>query len=200
MLLNETGKRLYSDAGKLEKLVEIMKLRRNKKNTLAERVEANNWNQKTLPFQKIISNDLLDFPELTIEDLELLFTGSYQLSQAISYLGEMLEDGVLNIGFLKQEPYVFKFEVRYRHIAAQTYKCYVECDPNKTRYDAIKDYCCNCPNGWWTVGCCSHTAALIYYLSHGRYLSKSIRPAEVLTNLFDMDNICPVIDENSDED
>lgn len=118
LLLNETGKLLYTDAGKLEKILEIMKLRRNKKNTLAERVETNNWNQKTLPFQKITSNDLLDFPELTIEDLEFLFTGSYQLSQAISYLGEMLENGVLIIGFLKQEPYVFKFEVRSRHIAA----------------------------------------------------------------------------------
>ena len=55
-----------------------MKLRRNKKNTFAKRVEDNNWNKKTLALQKITSNDLLYFPEITIEILELLFTRSYQ--------------------------------------------------------------------------------------------------------------------------
>ena len=29
-----------------------------------------------------------------------------------------------------------------------------------------------------TVGCCSHVAAIIYHLSHGRYLSRIYRPDE----------------------
>lgn len=66
--------------------------------------------------------------------------------------------------------------------------------------DGIKRYCCNCANGNRTIGCCSHIAVVIYYLSYGRYLSKSIRPAEVLTKLFHFEEVQPVIEEDSDED
>ena len=53
--LNENGKRLYSDAGKLEKIIEVMKERFHKKNTLADEVDACNYNQKTVPFRQITS-------------------------------------------------------------------------------------------------------------------------------------------------
>lgn len=66
--------------------------------------------------------------------------------------------------------------------------------------DGIKRYCCNCANGNRTIGCCSHIAAVIYYLSYGRYLSKIIRPAEVLTKLFHFEEVQPVIEEDIDED
>lgn len=66
--------------------------------------------------------------------------------------------------------------------------------------DAIKGYYCDCANGLRTIGSCSHIAALVYYLSYGRYLSQMIRPAEILTNMFAIENVCPVIDEDSDED
>lgn len=33
-----------------------------------------------------------------------------------------------------------------------------------------------------------------------RYLSNIIRPAEVLTSIFDLDNVCLLIDNDSDED
>ena len=51
-----------------------------------------------------------------------------------------------------------------------------------------------------TVGCCSHIAAVIYYLSHSRYLSRIINPAEVLNKLSDFEGAQPVIEEDSDDD
>lgn len=65
----------------------------------------------------------------------------------------------------------------------------------------IKRYCCECANGNRTVGCCSHVAAIIYYLSHARYLSEIVRPAEHLTisAIFQQDEIVPTINEDSDE-
>ena len=66
--------------------------------------------------------------------------------------------------------------------------------------NGIQRYCCNCANGNRTVGCCSHVAAAIYYLSHARYLSRIINPAEVLNILFDFEGAQPVIEEDSDDD
>ena len=55
-------------------------------------------------FQNFSSNDLSDFPELTEKDLKILFTGSYKLSQAVSYLAEMMNDnGCINLQFVKEQ-------------------------------------------------------------------------------------------------
>ena len=55
-------------------------------------------------------------------------------------------------------------------------------------------------NGRKTVGCCSHIAVIIYYLSHARYLLKIVRPAEILSKLITQNNMNPVIKEDSDKD
>ncbi len=67
-------------------------------------------------------------------------------------------------------------------------------------YSGISKYCCECANGKRTIGCCSHVESVIYYLSHARYLAKIIRPAEILSKLFGVDQVVPVINEDSDED
>ncbi len=52
-------------------------------------------------FETTISEEIAGFPELILDDLEILFTGSYQFSQAVLNLGEMLEDGLLHLKYLK---------------------------------------------------------------------------------------------------
>ena len=60
------------------------------------------WFSKKVVFQSISSNDIFDFPEMTDKDFKVLFTGSYQLSQAVSYLAEMVnEDGFINLAIRK---------------------------------------------------------------------------------------------------
>ena len=45
-------------------------------------------------------------------DLKILFTGSYQLSQSVSYLAGMVnKDGILNIEYFKDEKNVLKLKV-----------------------------------------------------------------------------------------
>lgn len=200
-LQNLFGKRLnIMDDDKTRIIIERMKHKKSNVNALAEKISADNLNRKSVPFEEMSSEKVLDFPELTLEDLEIFFTGSYQLAQAISYLGEMLqEDGTLPLKVLKNERGILRFEVRSRHINARTYKCYVQYDKD-VGIAAIEGHCCTCANGLRTVGCCSHVASLIYHLSYGRYLSRVIRPAQMLTNIFDIENMCPVIDEDSDED
>ena len=59
---------------------------------------------------------------------------------------------------------------------------------------------CECANGLRTVGCCLHFAAITYYLTYARYLSRIVRPAEALIKLFNVEKGNPVINDDSDED
>lgn len=200
-LVNEFGKRLNCDTDLQDQIAEQMLKRKDVDNSLAKVVEEQNWNRKKRIFKPLTSNDVLDFPEMTEQDLKILFTGSYQLSQTVSYLAEMYtEEGLLNMQYLLEDDTILKCEVKSRHINKKVYRCYVQYDPNSIGYNGIKNYVCDCANGLRTVGCCAHVATIIYFLSHARYLSKIIRPAQILTNLFHVDNVEPVIEEHSDED
>ncbi|XP_071581765.1 uncharacterized protein [Temnothorax nylanderi] len=201
LLHNLFGKRLNSDSGRLDQIIDRINASKDLENTLAQEVEDNNWNRKTVPFQSLSSTEILDFPEMTIENLKIFFTGSYQLSQAVSYLSEMLEeDNTLRLSYAKEQHDIIRFEVRSRHINSKVYKSYLQYQPDSVGLNGVRRYCCNCANGNRTIGCCSHIAAIVFYLSHARYLSRIIRPAEILTTLFDFEEVTPVIEEDSDEE
>lgn len=112
LLFNLFGKRLNSDNNKLHIIIDRKKLIKNNDNILAQKVACANYNRKTVPFNKQSSNELIDFPEMTLEELEIFFTGSYQLSQAMSYLAEMLdkEDNTLQLSYLKEEPGIINLQ------------------------------------------------------------------------------------------
>ncbi|XP_011873641.1 PREDICTED: uncharacterized protein LOC105565230, partial [Vollenhovia emeryi] len=97
-LNNTFGKRLQSDAETLDKIVQRMKDQKDIQNTLATEIEEKGWLRRKVCFKRVTSNDILDFPEMSTNDLKILFTGSYQLSQAVSYLAEMVDkDGEINL-------------------------------------------------------------------------------------------------------
>lgn len=200
-LHNEFGTRLDSDLDLSEKIIAAMNSKKDQDNTLASEVETNRWARRKVPFAIITSEQLTDFPELTEQELKILFTGSYQMSQAVSYLAEMMdENGTITFHYLKITPNIIKFEVRSRHISSKTYRCFIEYQPDKNDISGISRYCCDCANGRRTVGCCSHIAAIIYYLSYARYLAKIVKPAEILSRLFINEKVSVVVNEDSDED
>ncbi|CAH2100483.1 unnamed protein product [Euphydryas editha] len=102
--------------------------------------------------------------------------------------------------FVKDQTNVLKAQVQSRHIGRKVYRCFIEYKPDTIGWSGILRYCCECANGLRTIGCCSHVAAIIFYLAHARYLAKIPRPAEILNSLFNKDNITTVIDEDSEED
>ena len=175
---------------------------RNAPNTLAEEAEEKRWNLVRRPWIPMTSESVPDFPKMSERDLEIFFTGSYQLSQSVSYLAEMLrEDNSITVKIHRDDSNVLKFEVPSRHIKRTTYRCYVDYMPRSAEQAGkIRRYCCECANGKRTVGCCSHVAAVVFYLSHARHLDSIIRPAQILTSLFKDGAIIPIIEEDSDED
>lgn len=167
-LNNKFGKRLESDVENQEEILHQLESDSAVENTLSNEVEEKGWNRKKVVFQQLLSSDLLDFPEMTEKELKIFFTGTYQYTQSISYLAELLDDDN-NI-------------------------------TNSLGSTGIKRYCCDCPNGRRTIGCCAHVAAIIYYLSYARYLSKIIRPAEILSKIFTVEQFVPIINEDSEDD
>ncbi|CAH2100482.1 unnamed protein product [Euphydryas editha] len=131
-----------------------------------------------------------------------------RLSSDAEYFDEIVEmmesrnntDNTLAEEFVKDQTNVLKAQVQSRHIGRKVYRCFIEYKPDTIGWSGILRYCCECANGLRTIGCCSHVAAIIFYLAHARYLAKIPRPAEILNSLFNKDNITTVIDEDSEED
>ncbi|KYN17567.1 hypothetical protein ALC57_10144 [Trachymyrmex cornetzi] len=63
-----------------------------------------------------------------------------------------------------------------------TYRCSLRYKPNSIGVFDVTHYACECANGRRTIGCCSNVAAIIYYLSYARYLSKIFEPVEILSD------------------
>lgn len=110
------------------------------------------------------------------------------------------EDGSMTLQLVKDNSRILKVQMQSRHIGKKIYRCFIDYNPNTVGLSGIQRYACECPNGLRTVGCCSHVAATIYYLSHARYLSRIIKPAEILSKPFEQNSVEPTINEDSDED
>ena len=96
----------------------------------------------------------------------------------------MNEDGYMNLQLVKDATNILKVQVQSRHIFRKLYRCFVEYKPNSIGVSGIQRYACECANGRRTVGCCSHIAAVVYYLSHVRYSLKIVGPAVIISELF----------------
>lgn len=68
---------------------------------------------------------------MTERELKIFFTSSYQYSQAISYLVEMMkEDCSINIYFAKDVFNILKLQVLSQPISKKTCCCFIEYNPN----------------------------------------------------------------------
>ena len=97
----------------------------------------------------------------------LFFTGSYQITQAVYYLAELINDDDTIEGefYNYQGRHILRYDVQSRHINSKQYKCHVEYIPYKNEIGGIKDYSCDCANGKRTVGTCGHQhfASIIFF-------------------------------------
>ena len=112
------------------------------------------------------------------------------------------EDDTLssNLWYHLDNSNILKLRVPSRHRSNKQYRCYIDYVPESTGCAGIRRHYCECANGARTVGCCSHVAAVIYFLSHARDLSRIIRPAAILNSLFKDRAGVPVIEEVNDDE
>ena len=186
-LINCFWSRLISDKDDSSEIVEEMLKKINKKNDLEKYVSKN---IKNLNLKPVNTLELFDFPSFDLSDIKTHITlGSYQLEQSYSYLHEhfnkngehsmLISDNILN----ENEYKILSAEVQSRHSQSTKYKVYLKYLPNSTDSSELS-WCCNCMTGSRTVGCCTHVAMFIYYLSYGKYLTDLPRPGYTLDNFF----------------
>ena len=108
--------------------------------------------------------------------------------------------GKLKTEYLRDTSTVLKLKVPSHHISRKAYRSFLRYKPNTSGISGLTQYTRECANGQRTVGCLSHIAAVLYYISYARYLSKNCKPAEVLSDVFQKNNYIPVIKSDSDND
>ncbi len=74
--------------------------------------------------------------------------------------------------------------IQSRHIGLKKYIVYVKYEPQTHTLAGIESWYCTCKAGMRTVGCCSHVASIIFFLSYGKYLDHIPSPSSKLKSIF----------------
>ena len=202
-LINRFHKRLISDNDNSLTIINEMKAKLTQENELESFVEKNNFDRKRVSFKKLDANEVTDFPRLDIETIKTKITlGTYQLKQSLSYLAEhQKENGNYTIEVFTDKNKalgnytLLRSRIQSRHSGTTKHNSYVTYESGKNTANSIKSWFCTCKNGKRTVGCCSHIASTVFYLSYGRY-NNFTEPAASLQNIFPS----AVIEESSEDE
>lgn len=143
-----------------------MRNRLTQRNTLLARIENGTLSRRSRRTTKI-DDTQLDFPELSLDDLRILFFGVYQIKQARPYVEEHLDDdGSYFIELEESDENILRCTIQSRHSNATRYKVWIQ---YSLIGDPIRAWYCTCSSGARTVGCCGHIASIIWYLSYARH-------------------------------
>uniref|UniRef100_T1KPK5 SWIM-type domain-containing protein n=1 Tax=Tetranychus urticae TaxID=32264 RepID=T1KPK5_TETUR len=144
----------------------------------------NNLNAKRRDFVEASDEDLSEFPRLSLDELYRITLGTYQIPNIYSYINASIIDNEIPISVFRQplkipnlttiDPILFRAKFISAHKSTGKYLTYILIDKCAHLLNKIIAYYCQCNSGMRTVGCCSHVACLIWYLSTGRH--SSIRP------------------------
>ncbi|CAF1533143.1 unnamed protein product [Adineta ricciae] len=109
------------------------------------------------------------FPILSIDDIRRYCFGNYQLKQAKGYILEHLQpsqtvptDLEFIVELCEQQSDLIRIRFSSRHSTQKHYIATVQFDNYKE--EPILGWYCTCPRCSGVLGCCSHTAALLWYL------------------------------------
>lgn len=196
-LINKFHTRI-SDRDDAEQILSVINERMYQHNTLADYVIQYNLNRRRSHFVNITvgSENLNDFPRLTMSELLLISCGPYQIRQSRSYYGEHIRasgtytveicrEGNNNLpgDFLENNCWILRGKIQSRHIGRKIYYVYFIINNNNAGRHAIQQYYCNCIVGKRTVGCCAHVMTVIWYIGWARFEQDVTPPAQFLDNV-----------------
>lgn len=189
-LINTFSSNILSDKNDWEEMVQEMHARSDVRDYLTQAV-------KNIPRHEFTAvNNLSLFPKLTEHELKLVSQGTYQINQALSYVQQKLKSNnnvfVVHVCSTdrtqhycarilpkKSNALLLMTHFESRFISMKVHTTHVLLDNYK-----VKAYCCTCKNGLRSIGCCSHTMALIYFTLHQTHLHF---PSANLDRTFDLD-------------
>lgn len=200
-LINAFFSERISDKEDQNEISSEMKSRLRIKNNLEKYLDLRSTNSQT-SFVKIENFQIQGFPKLDVEIIRKKITfGRYQLEQAYGYLAEHFESNE-EYQFLACENLITEddkkiifVKIQSRHSNSVKHKVFVMFKPLSKTLDDIS-WVCSCKMGKRTLGCCSHVAALVYFMGVGIYDIASIpKPGYSLKNI-----LVPILNESDEEE
>ena len=143
-----------------------MRTRVEYRNVLQQRIAAGTISTRSR-WKKLIEDADFDFPELSHDDLCLLFLTTYKLKQAQMYTEEHLDrEGDYLIELEGNDDGLLRCSIQSRHSNRIKYRSWIQ---YSLHGDPIVAWYCTCPSGALTVGACAHVVSIVWYLSYARH-------------------------------
>ncbi|OXA46743.1 hypothetical protein Fcan01_18240 [Folsomia candida] len=141
-ILNAFSPPIFTQSPWHEDLIEYVASRLESPNLVQALVEQNNLQRGNAAWNTADEDDVLEFPELSLDELKLITLGPYQLNIGIQY--------------------------NWQH--APLVVVWIFFTPWGHWFESIRGWYCLCKSGSRTLGCCGHVAAVLRYLSYDRFL------------------------------
>lgn len=140
-----------------------------KTNDLKEEIEKLGLKRMTSRWEKASANVVADFPKLSMDDLQRITLGSYQISIAERYIQTHLrENNDFGIFIHREMGGMIRARIQSRFASSKTHDAWVKFD-GKSGHESIKGLYCTCKVGERTLGCCSHLTTVLRYLGFERH-------------------------------
>ncbi|KAH3777951.1 uncharacterized protein LOC127845698 isoform X2 [Dreissena polymorpha] len=149
-----------------ELIAEKMLQQNEKENELKMLVEEKGLARKKTIWRPIEDCEVQGFPRLSDEQLSELTLGVYQLRLSSSYMQEHTT-GNCDIKVHVHEQSLISAKLQSRHTSSRMYMLWI-----RHSEDMVESWYCQCKTGSRVVGMCSHIAAVVWFLSAGRYQQK----------------------------
>lgn len=169
-------------------------------NLLYEALKGNSFAAVVRAKKYYVYTNQMTFPNLSYTDLKSISLGVYQINQAKLYAYDHFrlnnKQFILHTfpeecskfweGFKTENnnPVLLMLNIKSRFVSARQHRTFVLYDSNGQGPSVILGYYCSCKNGLRTVGCCSHTMTVIYYLGFAQYNGGVKEPSQHLRNVF----------------
>lgn len=175
-LMNRFNAPKLHDDTRHERILQQCIRKRREANTMKDDVEKNEL-QKRKKSQYLVKSGahVEGFPKLSLEDIEDITLGVYQITNATFYAEEHIKaEGDFKVHVHKERGNHFLVVMKSRFRTGIKHHIFVEVEGDNLL--TVGRYYCTCRSGARTMGCCSHVATVIWYMGYRRHLPEPLIP------------------------
>ncbi|CAG2221696.1 unnamed protein product [Mytilus edulis] len=165
-------------------------------NQVQKYVEDNNLIHKKAIYSEVNGTEnVLDFPKLTLQQIRDITMGVYQLKQAPRYTESHLSDDNYMPQTCRDRPNLLRVKLTSRHSSSRVYSLWIEFSG-----DEVTGWYCTCKVGARVVGCCAHIASTMWYLGYSRWELETPSTCKYADSILNAKDVPLETDSDSDCD
>ncbi|CAC5379539.1 unnamed protein product [Mytilus coruscus] len=165
-------------------------------NQVQKYVEDNNLIRKKAIYSEVNGTEnVLDFPKLTLQQIRDITMGVYQLKQAPRYTESHLSDNNYMLQTCRDRPNLLRVKLTSRHSSSRVYSLWIEFSG-----DEVTGWYCTCKVGARVVGCCAHIASTMWYLGYSRWELETPSTCKYADSILNAKDVSLETDSDSDSD